>query len=233
MLKRFANRGFVESFNSLPTAATAVAKSGHLDELIVLEQIGARRSFAREAEIYAEGDHPDCWFRVISGTVRLCKLLADGRRNIAEFLHSGEFFGLDDGDERFCSAEAVDDIIIMRFPKSATERLIAKRPELAMRLCNLTLRNLSRAQERMMLLGCMSAAERIASFLLELTERRDLGRFLDLPMTRRDIGDYLGLTTETVSRTLTAFKRDGVIAIPSMHRIEIRDREALEALAEA
>ena len=232
MIKQFGNRGLVERFHSLPTAA-ALANSGQLDALIALEQIGTRRTFAHGAEIYAQGGHADCWFKVISGTVRLCKLMADGRRHIAEFFHVGDCFGLDGADERFCAAEAVEDVTVMRFPKDATERLVAARPELAMRLCNLTLRNLSHAQTRMMLLGRMTVVERVASFLLELAERRDVRRFLDLPMTRTDIGDYLGLTTETVCRALTTFKRDGVIAIPSTHRIEICDREALEALTEA
>jgi CRP/FNR family transcriptional regulator, nitrogen fixation regulation protein len=235
MFKQFNGRDVAETFQGAgsPTIGALVAKSGQLDDLIALEQIGARRTFGRDAEIYREGDHSDCWFKVISGTVRLCKLMADGRRHLAEFFHAGDCFGLDDVAERFCAAEAVDDVIVMRFTRVATDRLIAERPAVAMRLYDMTLRNLSHAQTRMMLLGRMTAVERVASFLLELAGRRDVRRLLDLPMGREDIGDYLGLTIETVCRTLSALKRDGVIGIPDKHRIEICDREALEAVAEA
>lgn len=220
-------------FGAPRVAPPSIAGSGQLDELIALEQLGSRRSFARDEEIYAERDRADCWFKVISGTVRICKLMADGRRHIAEFFHAGDCFGLDAVGERVFAAEAVDDIIVMRFTRAATERLIDERPELARRMCNMTLRNLAHAQTRLLLLGRMTAPERVVSFLLELAERRDVWRVLDLPMTRSDIADYLGLTIETVCRVLSALKREGAIAIPNPHRIEIRDRAALEAMIEA
>src|SRR5579863_10512057 len=94
MFKQFG-AGISEVFVS-PRIESAVAESGQLDALVALEQTGARRSFARDDEIYAEGDSADCWFKVIAGTVRVCKLMADGRRQIAEFFFSGDCFGLDD-----------------------------------------------------------------------------------------------------------------------------------------
>ncbi len=96
----------------------------------------------------------------------------------------------------------------------------------------MTLRNLAHAQTRLLLLGRMTAPERVASFLLELVERRDVRRILDVPMSRSDIADYLGLTIETVCRVLSAMKRNGAINIPNPHRIEISDRDALEAMIE-
>ena len=131
------------------------------------------------------------------------------------------------------AAEAVDDVIAMRFTRAATERLIEERPEFARRMCNMTLRNLAHAQTRYVLLGRMTASERVASFLIELADRRDVQRVLDVPMSRNDIADYLGLTIETVCRVLSAMKRDGTIAISHPHRIEIRDRGALDGLVEA
>jgi CRP/FNR family nitrogen fixation transcriptional regulator len=95
------------------------------------------------------------------------------------------------------------------------------------------LRDLANAHGRTLLLGRMTASERVAAFLLEMFERRDRTKALDLPMSRNDIADYLGLTIETVCRTLSAFKRDGVIGIPSPHRIELLDRDALESAREA
>lgn len=233
MFKQFDAGSAIEVFDRPQNGSPSVARSGQLEALVALEQIGARRGLSRDEEIYAQGDNADSWYKVVSGTVRICKLMADGRRHIAEFFFAGECFGLDDHGERPFSAEAVGDVIVMRFPRLATQRLIAAKPELAGHMWNMTLRSLAHAQTRMLLLGRMTAAERVASFLLELTERRDVRRNLDLPMSRNDIADYLGLTIETVCRVLSTFKRDGVIAIPSPHRIELCDREALEATVEA
>jgi CRP/FNR family nitrogen fixation transcriptional regulator len=233
MFKEFRVGTSGEFFGHPHAAGVAAARSGQLDELVALEQLGSRRSFARDEEIYVEGGRTDCWFKVVSGTVRICKLMADGRRHIAEFFYAGDFFGLDGENERVFAAEAVSDVIVMRFNRAATERLIDERPELARRMCNMTLRNLAHAQTRLLLLGRMTASERVASFLFELVERRDPHSALDVPMSRNDIADYLGLTIETVCRVLSAMKRDGLIAIPSPHRIEIRDRDALEAVLDA
>jgi CRP/FNR family nitrogen fixation transcriptional regulator len=207
-------------------------RSGQFDALVALEQIGTRRSIARDGEIYCEGDRADGWYKVVSGTVRICKLMTDGRRHIAEFFFAGDCFGLDGQTERLFSAEAVGEVIVMRFARAATQRLIEEKPELARHIYSMTLRSLAHAQTRMLLLGRMTAAERVATFLFELADRRDVRIVLDIPMSRADIADYLGLTIETVCRVLSAFKRDGVIAIPNPHRIELRDREALEAVVE-
>ena len=160
-------------------------------------------------------------------------MLPDGRRHIAEFCFAGDCFGLGGGEERSFSAEAINEVILMRFPLRATERLIDETPQLARQLCEMTLRDLAHAQSRMLLLGRMTAPERVASFLLEMAERRDAQHTLDLPMQRTDIADYLGLTIETVCRTLTAFKRAGAIVIPNAHRIEFCDRGALAAACQA
>ena len=214
-------------------SVAAVAQSGELDALVALERIGVRRSFARDQEIYAEGNVSDSWYRVVSGTVRLCKLLADGRRHIAEFCFAGDCFGLNAPQAQGFAAEAVGDVVVMRYPRRATERLIDETPRLARRLCDMTLRDLAHAQTRMLLLGRMTAAERVANFLLELSERREARRVLEVPMSRNDIADYLGLTIETVCRVLSSFRRDGMIALPNPHRIELCDRAALEAVGEA
>lgn len=230
MYVQFTGTGYSDGIGS---AAGAVAQSGQLDALLAFERIGSRRIFARNEEIFAEGDAADCWYKVVSGTVRLCKLLADGRRYIAEFYFGGDCFGLDNMPERLFSAEAVGDVVVMRYPRRATERLIDENPRLARSLRDMTLRDLANAQIRMLLLGRLSAPERVATFLLDMFDRRDVTRALDLPMSRNDIADYLGLTIETVCRVMSAFKRDGAIDIPTPHRIELRDRAALAALGEA
>jgi len=210
----------------------SIARSGELDALVALERIGTRASFSRNEEIYAEGDQADCWYKVVSGTVRVCKILADGRRHIAEFCFGGDCFGADATTERVYSAEAVDDVIVMRFQRKATERAIDQNPAVARLLRDAMLRDLANAHGRTLLLGRMTAPERVAAFLFEMFNRRDRTKTLDLPMSRNDIADYLGLTIETVCRTLSAFKRDRVIAIPNAHRIELLDRDALEEAGE-
>jgi CRP/FNR family nitrogen fixation transcriptional regulator len=187
----------------------------------------------RNQEIYAEGEGADCWYKVISGAVRICKLLADGRRYIGEFCFSGDCFGLDSAIMRNFSAEAVSDAIVMRLPRKATEQLVDQNPALARLLRETMLRDLMNAHSRMLMLGRMTAPERVAAFLLEMFDRRDATRTLSLAMSRNDIADYLGLTIETVCRLLSAFKREGAIAIPNAHQVELHDRAALEAIAEA
>ena len=209
-----------------------IAQSGHLDALVALERIGTRLNFSRNAEIYAEGGDADSWYKVIAGTVRICKLLVDGRRYIAEFCFGGDCFGIDNAGERMYSAEAVDEVIVIRYRRSATEQLVDQNPAVAWLLHDTMLRELGSAQGRALMLGRMTAPERVAAFLLEMFERRDRTKVLDLPMSRNDIADYLGLTIETVCRILSALKRDGTIAIPNSHRIELLDRSSLEAIGE-
>lgn len=232
MYRQFGNSDYRNESAGREYDSVTIAQSGQLDALVALERIGARLSFSRNDEIYAEGDDADCWYKVVSGTVRICKLLADGRRHIAEFCFSGDFFGIDTS-ERPYFAEAVDDVIIMRYRRKPTEQLIDQNHALARVLRDAMLRDLANAQGRTLVLGRMTAAERVATFLLEMFDRRDRKKALDLPMSRNDVADYLGLTIETVCRTLSLFKRAGVIAIPNPHRIELLDRDALEVVGEA
>jgi len=233
MYKQFHPQDLGDASEPRHPASPAICHARGLDTLVALEQIGSRRSFTRDEAIYAEGDISDCWYTVIAGTVRICKLLADGRRHIAEFCFRGDCFGLPTSGSRIASAEAVGDAIVMRYPQRAADRLIDENPRLVRELYDRMLRELTHAQTRMLLLGRMTASERVASFLLEISERQDARRTLDLPMSRNDIADYLGLTIETVCRVLSGFKREEVIAIPNSHRIELRNRMALEALCEA
>jgi CRP/FNR family nitrogen fixation transcriptional regulator len=232
MYRQIDNLGYWNGRAGTRTADAIVAQPGQLDALVGLEQIGTRHSFSRNDEIYAEGGGAEVWYKVVSGTVRICKLLADGRRHIAEFCFSGDSFGIDNTNERRYSAEAVDDVIVMRYQRRATEQLVDRNPALARVLRDTVLRELTAAQRRALLLARMTAPERIATFLLEMCERRDRTKFIDLPMSRNDIADYLGLTIETVCRILSALKRAGAIAIACPHRIELLDRAALEAMSE-
>jgi len=233
MYRQIGNRGYRGERAGSAITDVTVAQSGQLDALLALERIGTRLNLTRNQEIYAEGDSAGCWYKVVSGTVRISKLLADGRRYIAEFCFAGDCFGLDNTSYRPFSAEAVSDAVVMRLPRNASEQLIDQNPILARALRETMLRDLASAHSRMLLLGRMTAAERVAAFLIEMFERCERTQKLDLPMSRNDIADYLGLTIETVCRVLSAFKRGGIIAVPNAHGIELRDRKALETAAEA
>jgi len=121
--------------------------------LVELEQIGTRRCFNRDEEIFAQGDVGDCWYRVVSGTVRICKLLRDGRRHVAQFCFADDCFGRPAGGTRMESAEAIGDVVVTRYPQRATDRLIDENPRLARDLYDRMLRELSNAQRRTLLLG--------------------------------------------------------------------------------
>jgi CRP/FNR family transcriptional regulator, nitrogen fixation regulation protein len=220
--------------HSQTSTKAAVAHSEPLDALVALEQIGTRHCFERGKEIYAEGDVADCWYRLVSGAVRIYKLLANGRRHIGQFCFADDCFGIHAVGPRAASAASIGDVVVTRFPQHAAGRLIAEKPLLARELYDRTLRELVNAQRRTLLLGRMTASERVASFLIEVSERHDSCHVLELPMTRSDIADYLGMSIETVCRELSALKRDGVIASSKSRsaRIELRDRNALEVLCE-
>ena len=212
----------------------SITQSDRADLIAALNRIGSRRRFPRNKEIYVEDDPADCWFMVISGTVRICKLLVGRRRHIAEFCFPDDCFGLDRIAQRFYSAEAVSEVVVMRYPRRATEKLIVDEPHLARALCEMTLRDLAHAQARILVLGAMSAPERVARFLIDLSEHREYRSVLEVPMSRNDIADYLGITVETVCRVLSTFRREGVISLAgSPHYIELRNRDALAALCEA
>lgn len=182
--------------------------------------------------LFAEGDTADSIYEVVRGMVRLYKLLPDGRRQITGFLSAGHLLGLAPAGVCVYTAEAITDVTVCRYKRAAFERLIDEVPGFARRLLAVTSHELHAAQDQMLLLGRKSATEKVASFLLLMADRH--GQEMDevqVPMTRGDIADYLGLTIETVSRTLSRLKQDGVIALPAPTHIEIRDRDGLEDLA--
>jgi len=194
-----------------------------------IELIGAPMSYARNAEIYGEGEPADYLYRVISGTVRTYKVLSDGRRQIGAFHMAGDVFGLEMGDEHTFSAEAISDAKVLVIKRSALVALAERDNEVARQLWALTGRELSRVQDHILLL-IKTAQERVAGFLLEMAERASNDGALELPMSRQDIADYLGLTIETVSRTLTTLENAAAIELPSSRRIVLRNRSALSRL---
>jgi CRP-like cAMP-binding protein len=210
-----------------PLAGSAAAGGGPLAQHVQL--MGAAMSFPRNAEIFGENEPADYLYKLIGGAIRTYKILSDGRRQIGGFYLPGDVFGLEFGDEHTQSAEAITDAKILVIKRSALTALAERDAGIAHELYALTARELRRAQDRIVLL-IKSAQERVVSFLLEMAERAPSGDAVELPMSRQDIADYLGLTIETVSRTLTGLESDNTIELPNSRRVVLRNRPALRQL---
>jgi CRP/FNR family transcriptional regulator len=185
---------------------------------------------AAGATIFSEGDAADSVFEVVTGTLRLHKLLPDGRRQVTGFICAGHLIGLAPEGTWVYTAEAITDVTLCRYRRPAFERLIDTVPGFARRVLTATSHELRVAQDQMLLLGRKTAAERVASFLLLMADQQG-SEAISVPMGRNDIADYLGLTIETVCRSLTQLKRSELIELPTHGQIVIRDRDELEELA--
>lgn len=206
------------------------------DELSEMDAIATAVDLAPGDPLFDEAEPAEHLFNVTAGTIKVYKLLADGRRQVTGFLSAGDFLGLAHETTYAYSAEAVTPASLCRFPRRKLENLLQRYPKLESRLLGMAGHELAAAQEQMVLLGRKTAKEKIGSFLLAL-ERQAAGRGqpagpVSVPMSRADIGDYLGLTTETVSRTFTQLKSSGVIRLLQGGRVELLDRDALARLAE-
>jgi CRP/FNR family nitrogen fixation transcriptional regulator len=194
-----------------------------------LDMMGAPMSFSRNEEIYGEGEAADYLYKVVRGAVRMYKVLTDGRRQVGAFYLPGDMFGFETGDEHASSAEAIGDVTVLVFKRTAVAALAARDSDVARQLWDITAHELDRSHKHLLLL-ILSAQERVASFLLEMAGRSGAGGELELPMSRQDIADYLGLTIETVSRTLTQLQSAGTIGVPAARRITLRNSGALNRL---
>ena len=195
-----------------------------------MELMGTRISYARNVEIFGEGEPAEYLYKVVSGSVRSCKILDDGRRQVTGFHMVGEVFGLEPDEEHQFSAEAVNDSVVLVVKRSAIIGLAARDADIARQLWAMTARELQRVQDHMLILGCMSAKQRVAAFLLHMALHSSRGDEIELPMTRQDIADYLGMTIETVSRTMTQLEKDAAIGLASARRIVLRNRTVLTTL---
>lgn len=209
-----------------------IARPSTPDALDLLKQFGSAVTVRREHEIHGQGEPAEYCWRNLSGCVRMVRLMEDGRGQVGEFCFAGDIVGVDDLAIHEFAAEAVTDLKLGRYPRRMVEALAESRAALARRLRSLTLNNLRTAHERMVLLGCKTAMEKLAGFVLEMDRRsRKPGRAtLDLPMSRTDIADHLGLTVETVCRTLAHLKRQATLGI-CRAGVELHVRRYLRDLA--
>lgn len=228
----FASRSIIHSEG-------AVGRQSCVDEVArlpvrksALTRIAEIVSASRNEVICREGEAISANFRVQSGGVRVSKTLSDGRRHVVDFLFPGDFFGFSESDEHDCTVEALLPTIVQRYPRAKFE-LVARRD---LDACNLLRRaagaSLAKAQARCLMLARLSSEERLATFLLDMAGRaNNPGGQLSLQMTRGDIGDYLGLTIETVSRTFTKFRDRDWIRMIDSHELVLVNLFRLAELA--
>jgi CRP/FNR family nitrogen fixation transcriptional regulator len=223
-----AKHAHVASPAALSSMSWAVSSAAEKQDGLDLSGVVLR--FAPERQIYAEGDEARSFYKVVSGVVRTCRFLSDGRRQIDAFHMTGEVFGFEPGTEHRLSAEAVSDCTVIAYRRRGLEAMISQDEKLSRWFFSHAMTCLAVTREHSLLLGRASAAQKISAFLMEAAEREGGDDVVDLAMSRQDIADYLGLTIETVSRTLSQFEREGTIALPSARRVELRDRRTLRAL---
>lgn len=187
-------------------------------------------NFARNSEIFAEGEASGYVYKIVSGVVRVSKLLPDGRRQISAFHLPGDMFGFEVDDVHHVSAEAIGPVKIVAYK---WQNLVSAPSSSGFvhELLNRTMIGLRQTQDHLLLLGRKNALERLAAFLLEMARRTGSDRTLQLAMPRHDIADYLGLTLETVSRMFAELKDAGIIRLESARQISVLDMSELEAMA--
>ena len=189
--------------------------------------IATEFTYSKDEEIYGEDEPAEYVYQVIRGAVRTYKLLSDGRRQIGAFHLPGDIFGLEVGANHRLAAEAIVNTNVRLVKRRSLEQAAAIDAQVSHKLWTLTAGELRHAEAHMLLLGRKSAMERVATFLLEMDRRLAVAGMLALPMCRRDIGDYLGLTLETVSRALSQLNDEGVLGFSGARQIVLRNRQRL------
>jgi len=189
--------------------------------------IATEYSYRKDEEIYGEDEPAEYVYQVISGAVRTYKLLSDGRRQIGAFHLPGDAFGLESGTVHRLTAEAIIDTTVRLVKRRSLEQSATVDVNVARKLWTMTAGDLRHAEDHMLLLGRKTAMERVATFLLEMDGRLAVTGMMALPMCRRDIGDYLGLTLETVSRALSQLHSQGILGFSGARQIVLRNRQRL------
>ena len=203
-------------------------------ELETLVGIGVTIQAAAGQTIVLEGDPCSHCFRVLTGAVRLHKGTADGRRQLIDFLVAGDCFGLI-GSHHSYGVEAITQSTLVKASRATLAAAVREQPEIAERLIERAAAELARAHEHMLLLGRKNAQEKVASLLVDLARRLGADQTrpaFRLPISRQEMADQLGLTIETVSRTMTRLKQEGFIALPTSHDVVLTRPAQLAELAE-
>lgn len=213
---------------------------GALDaqQLVTLSKFSSKQRADPGEELIGESEAVETYSNVLSGVVKLTKTLSDGRQQIVGLQFAPDFLGRPFKEESEIEAEAATEVLLCSFPKSTIERMMRESTALEHKLLEQTLRQLDEARSWMVTLGRKTAGEKVASFLLLIARYIDptadpntVSRSFDLPLTRADIADYLGLTIETVSRQLTKLRSEGVIQIENNRHVTVENMARLERRA--
>ena len=192
-----------------------------------LDLVPKRSQYEKDAEIYGEESSTDYVYQVISGAVRNYKLLSDGRCQITAFYLPGDIFGFDCGTSRQTTTDAIAMTTVRAVKRGDIEAAAAEDIQISRLLLSMAIEDLDHARQQIVLLGRKTAIERVAAFLLEMDRRLPASNILTLPMSRRDIGDYLGLTLETVSRAFSQFHEQGILDFLDARHIALKNRARL------
>ena len=205
---------------------------GELGSLSQAELVLSEFKYRRGAEIFGEAESAEYVYQVVDGAVRSYKLLSDGRRQIGAFHLVGDIFGLENGGVHRFTAEAIIDTTMRLVKRVSLAHVAESDVTVAHDLLNMTATNLKHAEDHMLLLGRKTSLERVVAFLLEMDHRLTAAGVMALPMCRRDIADYLGLTLETVSRALSTLHDQGILGFlgQTQRQIVLRDRQRLAEL---
>ncbi|MGB8278110.1 MAG: helix-turn-helix domain-containing protein [Methylovirgula sp.] len=221
-----------QNFRTARTDSRMVPQIGVDTELLAghPQTAGVQFTYRAEEEIYGEAEPAEFIYKVVSGAVRSYKLLADGRRQIGAFHLQGDLFGLEASDSHQLTAEAVVETKVVLLKRRSLETLAGQNVQVAYKLWTAAAENLRCAEQRMLLLGRKTAQERVASFLVEMDDRCGGKGMIDLPMSRRDVADYLGLTLETVSRAISQMRSTGMLRLANARHVELNRAKLLHAM---
>ena len=215
--------------------SVSICQAMPVDCMDVLDSMAAKHAIDKGKTFIVEGDDADAVFNITAGSAKIYKLLGDGRRQIIGFLGVGDFLGLAPGKRYPFSAESITSMKYCQFKRTRMEEVFSDYPTMRRKILDIASNELAEAQEQMLLLGRKTAEEKIASFLIGRLRRAKAlgggGTSVDLPMSRHDIGDFLGLTTETVSRNLSRMKTNGLISMKGTSTVLLNDQAGLSAIA--
>jgi CRP/FNR family nitrogen fixation transcriptional regulator len=208
-------------------------KPGELSALSREQLVSSKFRYCRDATIYGEGEPAEFIYQVVEGAVRSYKLLLDGRRQIGAFHLPGDIFGLENGNVYRLTTEAIVDTTVWHLKRQSLEEAAEGDASVTHHLLCLTAKNLQHAEDHLLLLGRQKASERVAAFLCEMDSRLS-GAVMTLPMYRRDIADYLGLTIESVSRALSMLRHRGILSFKdhTQRKVILLDRSKLAQIAD-
>lgn len=204
-------------------------------QLVELSRHSSRRTVAAGSEVIGQGEQVAFYSNILKGVIKLSKMMSDGRQQIVGLQFAPDFIGRPFHRESTLTAEAATDTEICIFPRPVVERLVGQSAELGNKLHNQALKELDEARDWMLTLGRKTAQEKVASFLYLIAshidpEQGDCSQF-ELPLSRADIADFLGLTIETVSRQMTKLRKDGVIQIENNRHVIVPDFDRLQRAA--